>query len=531
MRFIGRIKQIVSITALFLLMGCAVSPATRSQWRVQRMQPVPAAPMQPVVPPKMVPQPVSPRQSAPKSPAPNANSQRSGATPLVKEKLVPDPTADPQAKSAPRLGNPGSTQGNKRSGNTPDSNPVLSAESTVQPQTRFKPAPLGSTAESDSAQELRIEARSANKPNEDVSPPRLGFESLDAPHDSPLKIEVRSKRQRPLGETVTFDVVVTNESENVLKDVVIDVDFDRQLVFPGHMEKQLQKSLGELLPGQSHEMRLTLVSNQLGQHTCRFEVSADGLDSVKRTMDVAYVEPKLRLQLIGPAQRTVGSRAEFTIKVANTSEQPIDDLKITLNHDASLSPREATGGYQRAATALVWTLGRIAPGEGVQVQAEFDCRQMAENACVTAEARSDSLSTEEVETCVTVVAVPGLLDLHISDRTDPVRIGDQIEYEVTVQNLGLQAIHDVQLDLQTSEHLKLDTCDAVLADKAISLTEIRNNGQLTLVLPSSMPKDAMLRLIIRAKALKSGDAELRVIATPGENGTAVETSEFTSVNQ
>ena len=465
MRFIGRIKKIVSITALVLMVGCAGGPAARSPWRVQRVQPMPAAPMQSVVPPKLVPQPtspqpVSPKRTAPKSSAPNANSQRSGATPLVKEKLVPNPTVDPQAKSVP----------------------------------------FGSAAESEPVQGLRIEARSANKPNEDVSLPRLGFESLDAPHDSPLKIEVTSKRQRPLGETVTFDVVVTNESENVLKDVVIDVDFDRQLVFPGHLEKQLQKSLGELLPGQSHEMRLTLVSNQLGEHACRFEVSADGLNSVKRSMNVAYVEPKLRLQLIGPARRTVGSRAEFTIKVANTSEQPIDDLKITLNHDATLSPREATGGYQQAATALVWSLGRIAPGEGVQVQAEFDCRQMAENACVTAEARSDSLSAEEVETCVTVVAVPGLLDLHISDRTDPVKIGDQVEYEVTVRNLGLQAIRDVQLDLQTSEHLKLDTCDAVLADKAISLTEIRNKRQLTLVLPSSMPKDATLRLIIRAHA-------------------------------
>jgi hypothetical protein len=430
---------------------------------------------------------------------------------------------------------------------------------TPDPQVQFKPAPLGSSAEAQQVEELKIESRSANKPNgpsftlpkssdtdrsankpdADTSPPQLRFEALDPPNessndsqtDSSLKIEVTNKSQRPLGEAVTFDVVVTNVSNKVLKEVAINVDFDRQLVFPGHPEKQLQKFVGEMLPGKSQEMRLTLVSNQLGQHACRFEVTADGLEPVTRARHVTYVEPKLRLQLIGPERRTVGSRAEFTVKIANMSEQAIDDLKVTLNHDAALSPREATGGYQQSATAFHWTLGRIEPGQGVQLQAEFDCRQLTQNACITVEARSESLSAEEVETCVTVVAVPGVLDLRISDRIDPVRIGDEAEYEVTVQNLSLQAINEVQLDLQTSEHLRLSNFDATLADKSISLTKTEHNGQLTLLLPNSMPTDATLRLIVRAKALKPGDAELRVIASPGSNGTPIETSEFTSVNR
>ncbi len=511
MRFMGRIQFVVSITAVALLVGCAGGPAARSPWRVQRVQPWPASPMKPVAP-------------KPQTAAPNAASPRPGTAPPVIEKLVPLPTVDPQAKSLRNSTDP---------------------ETTVQPQIRFKPAPLGSSAEGESIDELRINSdtpslsfppsnsgdSSTKKTTEELSPPKLGFESLDPPQQSPLKLEVTGQRTRPVGGTVTFDVVVTNDSEKILEAVVIDVDFDRELVFPGHAEKQLQRVLGQMLPGQSRDMRLTLVSNKLGRHACRFEVTADGLDPVKRVANVAYSEQKLQLQLIGPGRRTVGSRAEFTVKVANTSTEVIDDLKLTLNHDSALSPREATGGYQREATALHWTLGRLAPGEGVQVQAEFDCRQLAENACITAEARSEKLSAEEVETCVTVVAVPGLLDLRISDRADPVKTGEAAEYEVTVQNLGLQSVNEVTLDLQTSEYLKLGDYDAKLGEKSVSLKKTNNNGQLTLVLPGSLPADATLRLIIRANALKPGDAELRVIATPGPNGAAVESSEFTSVNR
>ena len=116
MRFMGRTQFVVSITAVALLAGCAGGSAARSPWRVQRVQPWPASPMKPVAP-------------QPQTAAPNAVSPRSGTAPPVTEKLVPLPTVDPQAKSLQKLADP---------------------ETTVQPQIRFKPAPLGSSSEGES---------------------------------------------------------------------------------------------------------------------------------------------------------------------------------------------------------------------------------------------------------------------------------------------------------------------------------------------------------------------------------------------
>ena len=277
-------------------------------------------------------------------------------------------------------------------------------------------------------------------------------------------------------------------------------------------------------------MRLTLSSNRLGQHECRFNVSADEIDPIEQITKVEFIDPKLLVRLIGPARRTVGSRAEFTVKVANTSDQPIDDLQVTLHHDAALTPHVATGGFQKEARALRWSLGRLEAGAGVQVQAEFDCKQHSEQSCITAEARSEQLSAVAVEDCVTVVAVPGLLDLRVSDITDPVQVGDDAEYEITVQNLGLQSVSEVQLDVQTSEHLKPGTHDAKLDDRAVTLTPSDHNGTLRLVLPGSLAPDATLKITLRAKVLRPGDAEVRVVATLGTDSTAVEATEFTSIN-
>ncbi|MBC7821700.1 MAG: hypothetical protein IAG10_32850, partial [Planctomycetaceae bacterium] len=74
------------------------------------------------------------------------------------------------------------------------------------------------------------------------------------------------------------------------------------------------------------------------------------------------------------------------------------------------------------------------------------------------------------------------------------------------------------------------THTAKIGDREIKLSATQRDGTLRIVLPDSLPPDATLRITLRATALQPGDAELRVVATPGADGTPAETSEFTSIN-
>ena len=459
-------------------------------------------------------------------------------------KRVPDPTPDPQAKRG------GATLSDKL--NVQANKPV--APGAESPLLRFTPVPPRSSSEKEPTNGAAVGSRDApggeTAPDVIVSPPKavvpksdanrsngpsLGFEALPPPNnsasnDSPLNLEIKGQRQRPVGGTVTFDVAVRNDGTETMANVLVNVEFEDALVFPGSEEKRLKKNLGQLLPGQSREMRLTLTSSRLGQHECKFSVTADSIDSIEQTAKVDFIDAKLLVRLIGPARRTVGSRAEFTVKVANTSDQPIDDLQVTLHHDFALTPHVATGGFKKEEHSLRWSLGRLEAGAGVQVQAEFDCRQLSEQACITVEARSEQLSTLAVEDCVTVVAVPGLLDLRVSDLNDPVQVGDEAEFEITVQNLGLQSVSEVQLDVQSSEHLQIGRHTAKLDDREVILTQTDSDGTLRIALPNSLPPDATLKITLLAKVLRPGDAELRVVATVGPDGLPVESIEFTSIN-
>ena len=513
-------RRILAVLALAGLIGCQSSGRPVSPWRVQRG---------PAWPPPMIP-------AAPRSASPLV-SPWSRSEPAQVGKPVPIPTLDPQRKGGASLSN---------EINVPDVRPA-SPDAAEQPQIRFKPVLPDRSVSPESAngtgakQDVdnlpppqvvpkRSEGGPGGNPERQPSGPSLGFEAIAAPNDAVLSFDVRGQRQRPVGGPATFDVVVRNNGTETITGVLINVEFDEAFVFPGRVEKRLKKDLGQLLPGQSREMRLTLTSSQLGKHVCRFSMTATGVAATEREVQVEFINPKLQVELVGPARRTVGSRAEFTVKVANTSDKPIDDLRVTLQHDAALTPYFATGGFQKEEHSLRWSLGRLEAGAGIQVQAEFDCRQLSEQACVTVEARSAELSTESMESCLTVVAVPGLLDLRVSDRSDPVKVGEAAEFEITVQNLGLEPVSEVQLDVQCSEHLRAGTHTAKVGDRERKLTATERDGTLRLILPDSLPPDATLRITLRATALQPGDAELRVVATPGSNGTPAESSEFTSIN-
>ncbi len=273
----------VAVSSLVGLYGCqSLTRTPRAPWSVQRVEP-PAAPdssrtwWQPRAPWSV--QRADPLRAVPAQPAtPQLAAPRSTAVPQPSEKVVPYPTVDPQAKVGTNFSDEVVVRAAK---------PQDDGKSRSQPTLRFKPAPRDRLVESPDSETL---PQSKSESPSTVRGPR--FEALDAPKDSPLKLEVSGLKQKTLGETVTFDVTVYNDSQRELDKVMVHVDFDEALIFPGHAEKRLLKDLGKLSPGQSRALQLTLEGRKAGRHVCRFVVEADGEEVAKHSALVEFVPQK-----------------------------------------------------------------------------------------------------------------------------------------------------------------------------------------------------------------------------------------------
>src|SRR4029077_20711972 len=107
---------------------------------------------------------------------------------------------------------------------------------------------------------------------------------------------------------------------------------------------------------------------------------------------VDFVTRHVEIEIVGPTQRTEGSRAEFNITLSNSSLKTIADARAIVSVDKALIPKEASAGAEQKSGSLTWRLGSLAPLEKVQLQLEFECRSQAHRACVSVEVKNGNLS-------------------------------------------------------------------------------------------------------------------------------------------
>jgi uncharacterized repeat protein (TIGR01451 family) len=349
----------------------------------------------------------------------------------------------------------------------------------------------------------------------------------------PLELVVSAPSRRQLGAVATYRITLRNTGDKSQEGLVVHCRFDDSLSFPGSEKREVQQRVARLAPGETKETALSLTSDKSGSHCCQFVVTrSEGEGEVElssKQVCVEFVNRNVSIDVIGPAQRTEGSRAEFNITLTSHSLKTIDDVEAVVSYDKALLPREATAEAERRAGSLLWQLGSLRPLETVQLQVEFECRAPAHRACVTVEVKGGDLPAEQEEACVEVTPIQGTLDLRISDRDDPLEIGKTGLYEVTVQNIGLQAARRVVLEAAIPENLKVRSATVRSGDEELTLKQVAQGSRLVFDPVELLAPNARLVYRLEVEALRAGPAEFRASLTNALSSTAITVSEPTSV--
>ena len=423
--------------------------------------------------------------------------------------------------------------------------PPLAQQSPASP-VPAKPLPLPENAEREFAESDRDELpdpvripdnrsaerapRAAEGPSIDLFP---SIEPEEITLEAPLELTVVAPARRQVGGMATYRLTLRNAGDQVFEGLVVHCRFGADLVFSGTDRREVVQRVARLSPGEVKAIDLSLTSEKVGAHCCRFSVAKlDGdheVELASRDACVEFATRHIEVDLLGPMQRTQGSRAEFNITLSNLSHRAIDDVEAVIAYDRALVVKEASAEADQRAGQLAWRLGRLRPMEKIQLQVEFECRTPAHRACVRIEARGADVATEHEEACLEVVAVPGTLDLRISDRNDPLVTGAKGAYEVTVQNIGLQAARRLVLEATLPENLKFGSASVRVGDQLISLSHTAESGRLVFDPIDQLAPNARVVYTFEVDALRAGPAEFRASLTSSLSGTAISVSEPTTI--
>lgn len=232
------------------------------------------------------------------------------------------------------------------------------------------------------------------------------------------------------------------------------------------------------------------------------EVHAPALDVTKRC----------------PSLRYVGRDATFEIKVTNRGTASALNVVVTDALPRTVEFLEADSNGKREGDNVVWRIGELGAGQSRTLTLKVRCNQIAT-------VRNTTFVTYCAEAQVgcefPVQGIAAIL-LECVDDPDPIEIGGQTTYTITVTNQGSEIGTNIRVDCTLPGEQELV--------KAGGATEGRADGKTVRFAPlASLAPKAEAVYTVTVKGVKEGDARFGVSLMSDQIKTPVMETESTHI--
>ena len=335
-----------------------------------------------------------------------------------------------------------------------------------------------------------------------------------------LTIEHTGPKKVLVGEPVRFAIKVSNPGSGTATKVVLDEDVPHGLTHSSG--PKLEHEVGMILPGQTRHLELTLTASQPGPVTNVLVARGDAGLLAKDTLELEVVAPELQVDIQGPKRRYLEREATFTVSVANpgTATAKSVELVAQLPRGLKFLSTNNSGHYDQSRHAVIWNLEQLPAGEMGKAQFKAVPNEMGDFN-IRAEARADrNLASEEQHQ----LRVEGIAALYygVADKIDPVEVGGETTYVITVENQGSKTATNIRF--------RAEVPGGMQPINGTGATQSVINGQIVDFEPIvKLPPKAKTSFEVVVRGTKAGDQKLRVQMISDEIRTPVIKEESTRV--
>jgi uncharacterized repeat protein (TIGR01451 family) len=336
-----------------------------------------------------------------------------------------------------------------------------------------------------------------------------------------LKINMTGPATGVIGMPINYQITLTNPGDGPIANVVLNATYDPGLEAP-QSARTLTLAIGNLGPGESKNIPLTLTPRQVGSLTARVTATAEGGLSDRAEHTVVVQQAQLSLNMFGPRKRYAGGKAEWDLRVTNTGDVPLTNVIVRNRLPSELRFESATEGGQPGAGEVLWRLGTIQAREQRILQVTTVAEKVTPEAVTIAEATADPGITATAEGKLEIAGIPALR-LEVVDEGDPVEVGKTVTYRIEVTNTGSLPAKQVAIKALLPEELRL------VPGKATGPSLATPAGQTITFGPVDVEPQKTVRYLIEAEGLKAGDVRFRAEMTslalnPGQPVTEEEST-------
>ena len=305
-----------------------------------------------------------------------------------------------------------------------------------------------------------------------------------------------------MGDDTTLTFTVSNPGSGVATGVVLAEHIPAGLKHPGGGE--LEYTVGDLKPGESRQLQLHLKAVKPGPIDNVITAKADASLRAEHHFNFEVTAPQLDVALVGPKRRYLEREATYQLSVSNPGTAPAQQVELVAYLPQGLKFVNANnaGRYDAGTRAVYWRLEELPVNQRGTVEMITMPVEPGQFNIKVHGAAQRGLAIEK-EQPVVVEGLAAVL-FQLSHTKDPVEIGGETTYEITVTNQGSKASSNLQLSLLLPVELKPLAAEG---PKGYTI-EKENNKVVFETIPQLAPK-SVAAFRVRAQGIRAGDLRVR----------------------
>ena len=335
-----------------------------------------------------------------------------------------------------------------------------------------------------------------------------------------LRLEVATPKPVLIGKDLQFSITISNPGSGVATGVVVEGLLPEGVTHKSGRE--LEFDVGQLKPGESRTIDLTLATTGPGVHAARLTARADGRIEVEQPVRLEITAPTLELSVEIPSRRYLQRPATCIIAMTNAGTAPAKGVELAAQLPPGMKFVRAnnSGYYEERTHRVLWNLEELPPAEVGTVEMVVMPIALGPQKIVAAARTADGLSDQVAHT----IDVDGLAALvfDVADSEDPIEIAGVTEYVVRIGNQGTKAASGVRLTATLLGDLELVEAKGPAAHRMDNLTV--SFEPLARLAPAG---EAIFR--IRVRGLREGDQRVQVQLTSDDHPAPITKEEITRV--
>ena len=303
-----------------------------------------------------------------------------------------------------------------------------------------------------------------------------------------------------MGDEAALTFTVSNPGSGVATGVLLVEHVPAALKHPGGSD--LEYTVGDLKPGESRQLQLRLKAVQAGTVANVVTARADANLRAEHRFNVEVTAPQLDVGLAGPKRRYLEREATYQLSVSNPGTAPAEKVELVAYLPQGLKFVNAnhSGHYDEATRAVSWRMDELPVNQHGTVELVTLPVESGQFSIKVRGAAQRGLLTEKEQP----VMVEGLASVvfHLSHTKDPLEIGGETTYEISLVSQGSKESTNLQVSVFLPAELK-----PLAADGPTRYT-IENNKIVFESLPQLAPK-SVAAFHVRAQGVRAGDLRVR----------------------